>query len=73
MVPIAHQYNPNAIEKEVMVFVADEALQREATEAGAKMVGGEELIEEIKKGRVELVSLVVAVVGRRAEMCACRR
>ena len=56
MVPIAHQYNPNAIEKEVMVFAADEALQKEATEAGAKLVGGEELIEEIKKGRVELVS-----------------
>ena len=56
MVPIAHQYNPNAIEKEVMVFAASEELQREATEAGAKMVGGEELIEEIKKGRVELVS-----------------
>lgn len=54
MVPIAHQYNPNAIEKEVMVFAADEALQKEATEAGAKLVGGEELIEEIKKGRVEL-------------------
>ena len=57
MVPIAHQYNPNAIEKEVMVFAASEELQREATEAGAKMVGGEELIEEIKKGRVELVSV----------------
>ena len=57
MVPIAHQYNPNAIEKEVMVFAADEALQKEATEAGAKLVGGEELIEEIKKGRVELVSV----------------
>ena len=56
MVPIAHQFNPNAIEKQVMVFAPTEELQREATEAGAKLVGGEELIEEIKKGRVELVS-----------------
>ena len=56
MVPIAHQFNPNAIEKQVLVFAASEELQREATEAGAKLVGGEELIEEIKKGRVELVS-----------------
>ena len=70
MVPIAHQYNPNAIEKEVMVFVADEALQREATEAGAKMVGGEELIEEIKKGRVELVSLVVGALAAYERKCA---
>ena len=41
-----------------MVFASDETAQREATEAGAKMVGGQELIEEIKRGRVELVSEV---------------
>ena len=57
MVPIAHPYRENAIEKAVCVFAADPEQQELATEAGATLVGGEELITDITKGRVEMVSI----------------
>jgi ribosomal protein L1 len=54
MIPIAHQFNNNAIEKSVCVFVSDPTMQQQALDAGAKLAGGEDLISDMVKGRIEL-------------------
>lgn len=57
MVPILHPYDENRVTKNICVFAEDEELQEVAKEAGAHTVGGLELIENISKGRFEIVSL----------------
>ena len=55
MVPIINQLDPNVAEKSVLAFVPNEEEKEKAMKAGATQAGGEELIQDIIKGRIELV------------------
>ncbi len=46
--------------KEVMIVAFTETQQKEAQKAGADIVGGEELIEKLKKGKIKEFDLAVA-------------
>lgn len=54
MVPIANKYDRGVQEKTVMAFVPNDEEKDKALAAGAAAAGGEELITEIMKGRVEV-------------------
>ena len=58
MVPIIHPFDKNVSAKNVCVFVEGEAASEEAIKAGAYKAGGMELITEISRGRVDVVSVV---------------
>ncbi len=58
MVPILHAYDRKVPDRTVMAFVPNDALRQAALDAGALHAGGEELILEVIKGRVDLVSTV---------------
>nr|ACO15330.1 50S ribosomal protein L1 [Caligus clemensi] len=54
MVPIYHKYDEDIPSKVVMAFVPDEESKKIALDAGASQAGGDELIMEIAKGRVDV-------------------
>eukprot|EP00096_Caligus_rogercresseyi_P012394 TRINITY_DN5173_c0_g1_i1.p1 TRINITY_DN5173_c0_g1~~TRINITY_DN5173_c0_g1_i1.p1 ORF type:complete len:353 (-),score=84.40 TRINITY_DN5173_c0_g1_i1:80-1138(-) len=54
MVPIYHKYDEDIPSKTVCAFVPNEEMENIAREAGATMVGGDNLIMEIAKGRVDI-------------------
>ncbi len=56
MVPVVHPFGRNVALKNVCAFVPNEEEEAKAKEAGAALVGGTELITEIIKGRVDIVS-----------------
>ena len=56
MVPVVHPYGSNVATKSICVFVASEEERKAAIEAGAANAGGADLVQEIMKGRVEIVS-----------------
>ena len=58
MVPILHAYDRKVPDRTVMAFVPNEELRQAALEAGALHAGGEELILEVTKGRIDLVSIL---------------
>lgn len=55
MVPLIHSMDPNAPEKTICAFVPNDEEKEKALKAGAIYAGGEELLQEIIKGRIELV------------------
>ncbi len=55
MVPILHAYDRQVPDRTVMAFVPNEEMRQAALEAGALHAGGEELISEVVKGRIDLV------------------
>ena len=58
MVPVMHSFGASMALKSICVFVSTEEEKRTAMEAGAANAGGAELIDEIMKGRVEIVSFL---------------
>ena len=56
MVPILHAYDRQVPDRAVMAFVPNEEMRQTAVEAGAVHAGGVELINEIVRGRIDLVS-----------------
>jgi len=54
MTPITHAYDRGIPDKSICAFVTSEAMGDEAVEAGAIKTGGEELIKEVAKGRVDI-------------------
>jgi hypothetical protein len=58
MIPVPHPYDPNMPEKAVLAFVPNDVEKEKALNAGAKEAGGMELIEEIAKGRYDIVSTI---------------
>lgn len=57
MVPILHAYDRKVPDRTVMAFVPTEELRQEALAAGALHAGGEELISEVAKGRIDLADI----------------
>lgn len=51
MIPNAFDQN---IERTILVFCKGEAKQKEATDAGATLVGGPELIKDVQSGELSL-------------------
>ncbi len=58
MVPILHAYDRQVPDRTVMAFVPNEEMRQAALEAGALHAGGEELISEVVKGRIDLVRML---------------
>merc|ERR1719273_306524 len=54
MVPIVHSYDSGVQDRTVMAFVPNAEMEESAKEAGAIRAGGEELINELAKGRIEV-------------------
>nr|ADD38009.1 39S ribosomal protein L1, mitochondrial [Lepeophtheirus salmonis] len=54
MVPIYHKYDEEIPSKTVCIFVPDEESKQIAVDAGASLAGGEDLIMDISKGRVDV-------------------
>ena len=61
MVPILHAYDRKVPDRTVMAFVPNDELRQAALEAGALHAGGEELILEVTKGRIDLVSMLSGI------------
>jgi hypothetical protein len=57
MVPILKHYERNVPDRNVMAFVATEEKRLDAIQAGASMAGGQELITDVAKGRIDIVRL----------------
>ena len=54
MVPIIHPYDRGVPDRSVLAFVPNPDMEKEAIEAGALKAGGEELIKEVAKGRLDI-------------------
>lgn len=53
-IPIIHHYDRGIPDRMVMAFCPTEEIKAAALEAGASKAGGEELITEVAKGRIEV-------------------
>ena len=57
MVPIVHPYDRGVADRTVMAFVPNSEIEEIAKEAGAIRSGGEELISEVAKGRIDIADV----------------
>jgi len=57
MVPIIHPYDRGVPDRSVLAFVPNPDMEKVAIEAGAAQAGGEELIKEVAKGRVDVADI----------------
>jgi len=55
MVPLLHAFERGVAEKNILVFAKNTEDQEAAIEAGAQKAGGSELIEDIAKGKIEIM------------------
>jgi len=55
MVPLFHAFERGVAEKSIVVFAKNTVDQEAAIQAGAQKAGGSELIEDIAKGKVEII------------------
>lgn len=55
MTPLYHPFERGVAEKSIMVFAKNEASIQEALDAGAHKAGGLDLVEDIAKGKVEII------------------
>ena len=58
MIPIVRAYDRNVPDRQVLCFVPDEEKRLEALQAGAVKAGGADLIMEVAKGRIDIVSFL---------------
>ena len=58
MIPIVKAYDRNVPDRQVMCFVPNEEMRLEVLQAGAVMAGGADLIMEVAKGRIDIVSFL---------------
>ena len=56
MIPIVKYYDRQVPDRVVMCFVPNETMKIEALQNGAKLAGGTDLIMDVQKGRVDVVS-----------------
>lgn len=70
---IPHAFDQN-VERTIIVFCKGDAPQKQATEAGATLVGGPELIKDIQSGEVNLANFnyVIAHPNILPELVAIR-
>ena len=57
-IPIVKAYDRNVPDRQVMCFVPNEEMRLEVLQAGAVMAGGADLIMEVAKGRIDIVSFL---------------
>jgi len=55
MVPLFHSFERGVVEKSVLVFAKTIEEQNAAVEAGAKKAGGSDLIDDIAKGKLDVI------------------
>jgi len=55
MIPLFHAFERGVVEKSVLVFANTMEDQNAALEAGAKKAGGADLIDDIAKGKVDII------------------
>ena len=58
MIPIVKAHDRNVPDRQVMCFVPNEEMRLEVLQAGAVMAGGADLIMEVAKGRIDIVSFL---------------
>ena len=69
-VPILKTYDRNVPDRVICAFVPGDEARLEALENGAKIAGGQEMITEVAKGRIDTVSYFGFLVA--ADICQSR-
>ena len=62
MIPIVKYYDRQVPDRVVMCFVPNETMKIEALQNGAKLAGGTDLIMDVQKGRVDVVSTIYPTI-----------
>ena len=57
MVPIVHPYDRGVPDRSVLAFVPNPVMEKVAIESGAAQAGGEDLIKEVAKGRIDVADI----------------